>query len=275
MASDVNGADDDDSPSWRIDPLFASLWVGFNTFAILGPYGELGAESDTAMIMSYIDNPANPGFAEGFQLVFNLLGILPIVLASIAVPQASKRGLPPLPFLASGFGLGYGGIGKSEQAELVILKSETETNSFFTSTIGPYLSFRAPPRDEFVPSEASWFTKNVLENKLFSWGLVGGILFLPFYVGLVDAVTTDGFASAWKSYTDLFVTSKFVSTSSVDAVVLNIAAAGLIPRDLKLRQPEIDDEKAKIVAASTLLLPFLGAAMYCALRPALPSADDY
>ena len=96
---------------------------------------------------------------------------------------------------------------------------------------------------------------------------------MPFYVGLVDVIATDGLSAAWQSYTDLFVESKFVSTSSVDAVVLNVAAASLIPRDLKLRQPDVDDSKARIVGASTLLLPFIGAALYCALRPALPTED--
>jgi hypothetical protein len=135
------------------------------------------------------------------------------------------------------------------------------------------LTFRAPPREEYVPSEASWFTRNVLENKLFSWGVVAGVVFLPFVVGLTDAVASDA-AAAYQSYADLFATSKFVSASSVDAVVLNIAAAALIPRDLTLRQPEIEDSKAKLVGASTLLLPFLGAALYCALRTALPSLDE-
>jgi hypothetical protein len=138
---------------------------------------------------------------------------------------------------------------------------------------GPYLSFRAPPRDEFIPSEASWFTKNVLENKLFGWGLVAGILFLPFYVGLVDAVATDA-SAAFQSYADLFASSKFVSTSSVDGAILNLAAASLIPRDLKLRQPDMEDSQAKLIGASTLLLPFLGAALYCALRPGLPSEES-
>lgn len=105
-------------------------------------------------------------------------------------------------------------------------------------------------------------------------GLVAGVLFLPFFVGLVDAVATDT-AAAYQSYADLFASSKFVSTSSVDAVVLNVAAASLIPRDLKLRQPEIEESKANLVGASTLLLPFLGAALYCALRPALPAKSDY
>lgn len=100
------------------------------------------------------------------------------------------------------------------------------------------------------------------------------MVFLPFVVGLTDAVASDASAAYQSYYVDLFTTSKFVSTSSVDAIVLNVAAASLIPRDLKLRQPEVEDSEASLVGASTLLLPFLGAALYCALRPALPSLED-
>ena len=87
---------------------------------------------------------------------------------------------------------------------------------------------------------------------------MAGVVGLPFVVGLVDAVAQDS-AAAIQSYTDLFASSKLVSASSVDAIILNLAAASLIPRDLKLRQPE----KA-----------FLGPALYCALRPALPPKDE-
>jgi len=36
----------------------------------------------------------------------------------------------------------------------------------------------------------------------------------------------------------------------------------------------MEDSQAKLIGASTLLLPFLGAALYCALRPALPAKED-
>lgn len=108
LASD--SVEDDSPPSWSFNPLFASLWVGFLAFAALGP-GEIGAASDTKMITDYIANPADPGFSEGFQLIFNYLGIMPMIVACAAVPQAAQRGLPPLPFLVSSFAMGYGGVG--------------------------------------------------------------------------------------------------------------------------------------------------------------------
>ena len=71
--------------------------------------GEFFSPDDTTLINAYIENPANPGFSEVFQAIFNYLGLMPIVIACLSVPQASKRGLPPLPFLLSSFAMGYGG----------------------------------------------------------------------------------------------------------------------------------------------------------------------
>lgn len=102
-------------------------------------------------------------------------------------------------------------------------------------------------------------------------GLVAAVLALPFVVGLTDTMAQDA-AGTIQAYLDLFATSKLVSASSMDALILNIVAAVLIPQDLKLRG--VEESKAKLIAASTLLFPFLGAAIYCALRPALPSLED-
>ena len=106
-----NKSNDTAEPPWSFHPLFASLWIGFFAFAAFGP-GEIGAASDTKMITDYIADPTNPGFSEGFQLIFNYLGIMPMIIACTAVPQAAQRGLPPLPFLVSSFAMGYGGVGK-------------------------------------------------------------------------------------------------------------------------------------------------------------------
>ena len=111
MASNNSPLKGEEEKSWQVDPLYASLWVGFIAFAALGP-GELGDPNDTAILQAYIDNPADPGFSEAFQLIFNYLGLLPAVIACLAVPQASKKGLPPLPFLAASFAMGYGAVGK-------------------------------------------------------------------------------------------------------------------------------------------------------------------
>ena len=74
-------------------------------------------------------------------------------------------------------------------------------------------------------------------------------------------------------YLDLFGTTKLASISTVDLSILTVAAATLIPRDYQLRVSSEDEEEQKkgnLIAASTVLFPVLGAALYCALRPPLP-----
>ena len=143
---------------------------------------------------------------------------------------------------------------------------------FHTYVLGPYLTFRAPPRDVFVPSEAGWLTNNVLENKLLSWGLVAATVAMPFAVGVVDAILDHRLGVLVDDYTALFASSKLVSASSLDAIILNVAVASLIPRDVTLRQPDVPLEMAQRIGAATLLLPFVGPALYIALRPPLPTS---
>lgn len=122
LADNANKLEQDThNKSWSIDPLYAALYIGFIAFATLGP-GELGDPKDTALIQNYIDNPQDPGFSEGFQLIFNYLGIMPIIISCLAVPQANnKRGLPPLPFLVASFAMGYGGMGKYSNIRNILI----------------------------------------------------------------------------------------------------------------------------------------------------------
>ena len=112
--STMNPSEDDIEKSWEFNPLFASLWAGFIGFAIVGP-GEFNAPSDIEIINNYIADPSNPGFSELFQLIFNYLGVMPIIISCLAVPQGAKRGLPALPFMAASFAMGYGAVGKSKE----------------------------------------------------------------------------------------------------------------------------------------------------------------
>jgi hypothetical protein len=91
-------------------PYSAALAVFLGFAAFVAP-GSFGAESDNAMLQAYIDNPVAPGLNEIFNTEFNLLGIIPIVMACLLFPQASPTGLPPTPFLLGSAGFGYFGLG--------------------------------------------------------------------------------------------------------------------------------------------------------------------
>ena len=240
-----NKVDEETERSWRIDPLYAALVLVLLTWTFVAP-GEFGSAQDFALLENYIANPGDPeGFSAGFLALFNLLGLIPLIAASVVAPQSSPRGLPLAPFLAASAAAGY-------------------------FAAGTYLTFRAAPRESVIASELGWFTRNVLENKIFNWGLVASVAFIVYSNGLVEGVAQGGVGPMWQDFVGSISNSKFASVSSADAIIYNLAIASLIARDYKLRVPTADDTKANQVASLTLLLPFLGATLYCAVRPKLP-----
>lgn len=116
--------------------------------------------------------------------------------------------------------------------------------------------------------DLGWVTKNVLENKIFNWFVVALGLSTFYSTGLIDGVLTDA-ANQIAGYKELFSTTAIASASSCDLAILTLTAASLIPEDLKRRGVD-DSSKATAIAGSTALLPIVGAAIYCALRPSLP-----
>ena len=59
--------------------------------------------------------------------------------------------------------------------------------------------------------------------------------------------------------------------STVDLALLHASAVSLIPGDYRLRAAGDNNETTTMaIAAAAALLPFIGPALYCALRPALP-----
>ena len=121
----------------------------------------------------------------------------------------------------------------------------------------------------------AWFSRNVLENKLYSWAVVALILSVPFATGAVDACTLN-LESQLSGYAQLVATTKFASVSTADLATLTIALALLIPQDYALRCSSSDEvsekdikQKGTLIAVSTLFLPILGGALYAALRPSL------
>jgi len=247
-ASSVEDGNDDE-PNWDFNPVFGGLWVALLIFSFfLTPYSP---DFDKNMLWTFISSPTNPqGVNEIFVVIFNSLGIMPIIIACLAVPQGSKRGLPITPFAVISIFLGY-------------------------FTTAPFLTFRAKPVEKKTLSEMAWFSRNVLENKVVNYGVIAALFSLPFSMGIVDNI--DNFRELLDGYKSLLSTSQFGCVSSVDFVVLNVAGAAMIPLDYKLRVSDTSDasvddidKKATMIALSTLLLPAVGLATYCAWRPKLP-----
>jgi hypothetical protein len=76
-------------------------------------------------------------------------------------------------------------------------------------------------------------------------------------------------------FVDLVSSSKFASVSLADLSLMLAVTVSATPRDYMLRNPEAEIDEARKVAALTALVPFIGSAVYCALRPPLPQEEDY
>lgn len=230
----------------NFNPLYGALWATFLTYGLALSPGQIGDPLDFQMIQSYIDNPTAPeGINPLFLIIFNGLGIMPLVIAQLACPQGNKvGGVPAAPFLAASMAMGFGAAGF-------------------------YLTFRSPPVEQKTQTEASWFTRTILENKLAS---VASIALLGAAIVSAMNLMEDGqtISSVLSDYISLTSQSKFVSTSSLDLVILTISAATLIPRDLQLRSQEDTTTLGRNIALGTLVVPIVGAILYCLWRPQLP-----
>jgi hypothetical protein len=245
--------EDDTSPltssSWKVNPLPAAAWIALVAIAFSSAApGELGSADDAAMLNQILADPVSPGINELFYTLFNVFLPLPVILAALILPQGSKQGIPAGPFLAGSAFLGY-------------------------FAIGPYLSLRETPRESIAfTADVSWFTTNITENKVTSWLLLVILLYLPVAADLPAQWATDSTA-VWQGFVDILSSSRFAAISCMDLTLLHLVTAALIPADYRLRS---EDDSSSVVEATgnkialaAALFPFVGPALYCALRPQL------
>lgn len=248
VAKVSNGGDDGPSSEGssfldgiKFNPPYALAYVVFIGFA----YARQTAEPEGAsmeIIQQFIANPLNPGFNELFLTVFNLLGLYFAPMACLLMPAARGQKFPATPFILGSMFGGYG-------------------------VLGLYASTRESDPSPVTKADLGWFTANVLENKLFNYFIA--LLFASAYVtsGALGALAADPVGLV-KGYGDVFSETAIASASSLDFVILTLAAASFVPEDLS-RRGYRGNVAPELVALSTMLLPGVGVALYCALRPSL------
>jgi len=230
-----------------INPLYASLWAVFLSVATYMSVTEASGASQT-LIESFIADPLHPGFGSSlFETEWNAIGLVGLPLATLIMPGAKGQKLNPTPFLFASSLAGFGSLG------------------IFMMTRKP-----VPSVD---PDDLGWFTKNVLENKIFN-----AVLFLV----LANAYLISGAAQGmladpvgtFTEFKNMIGGSALGTATTVDFSILCLTGASLIPEDLKRRGVDVENNAAKVyaIAASTLLLPAAGLTLYSALRPQL--ADE-
>lgn len=243
-ANDDGGSEGGLFEGVEINPLYLVPYVFFLLFGFYFTSTEAPGASQV-ILEKFIADPLNPGVNELFATVFNLIGLVGIPLACIIMPSAKGQKFPAAPFLVASAAVGYGAV-------------------------GPYIMTRKPVTSSVSMDDLGWVTKNVLENKIFNWFMVIVAMSSLFTTGLLNVLAND-FGGTVQGYVDIFSSTAIAGVSSVDFAILCMTAASLIPEDLE-RRGMTDSAKANAIAASTLLLPMIGATIYCALRPPLP--DD-
>ena len=233
------------------DPItyaYAATWAGLVTFALFLAPGELSSPSDAAMINSIIANPAAPDMNLFYYAVFNLFALIPVVLGCTIAPRAiSDKGIPAGPPLFLSTFIAY-------------------------FVMGPYLALRKTPKEVIVdPStEFGWVTRNVWENKLVNYGTVA-FGFLCLASGLP---AFEDPAANFQGMLDLITSSRFASVSFADLTMITLILTKEVADDYKIRCDPEDINKAPLIGASTALLPILGTAIYCAVRPSFPEDTE-
>jgi hypothetical protein len=232
--------DDTDGSPFQLNVVHVAAWIALVVcaFSPLAP-GAMGSDQDNAMLQAIIADPLNPGLNSVFFVLFNLFLPMPIILATLLLPQQTPGAkIPAGPFLIASSAIGY-------------------------FAMGPYLALRSPPTSV---QAIGWFTRNLAENKVISWLMVA--LCLAIYTPLPGALSTDS-----TGFVDLLTSSRFAVISTIDLSILYIATTKAIYDDYRLRVDD-DTNAATKVALATAVVPYLGAAIYCVLRPSLEKVDE-
>ena len=131
------------------------------------------------------------------------------------------------------------------------------------------MAFRREPTAPLAPSDG-WFTRNVAESTL-ACGLVA-VLCALVYTQLPIALGSDG-GTAVQEFIDLLQTSRFCAVATIDLFLLYIVTTVSVAKDVALRNPDSKDQAVPI-ALATAVVPYLGAAVYCTLRPKVANTEE-
>merc|ERR1712146_441717 len=214
------------------------MGVGLLSYAaIFAPGGSPEATSyDLELIRTILSTPFDGTVSPVFIFIFNALGIIPAVLASLLLSGSKGQRIPAAPFVFGSFVVGY-------------------------FSVSPYLIAREERID--VTYENRGFGTNAFESKLTSLALVTFSSYLIFYV----FTGGEAFSESVSSYLELFKTSKLVNVSSIDFTILSLAMYDPMKEDMRRR-----DWKG-YPAQAFCAIPALGPSIYLSLRPPLKSRD--
>jgi len=220
-----------------------TVWLSLITYSFLFAPGELGAPSDTQMVITLASQPVPrpEGINELWFTVWNCFVPVPLFLAALTAPNGRGQRLPAAPFLFSSAFLGY-------------------------FALGPYFASRTVRTEEdgVERGEMGWASRNVFESRAFGVVLTVLTLSIPVTSGLF----AEGFdlGVAWEGFVDLASGSRFVAVASLDIAIMSLLGAVLVGEDCRRRGWE---DKATLLSVGSVLFPVVGPSLYLAARPSL------
>lgn len=175
--------------------VFGGLWVGFIAYAsLLAPPNQPDTFSTIQKLVTGEWQDINPLVVA----LFNTLGIVPLIYASLLLIDGRAQKLPAWPFVAGSFGVG-------------------------AFALLPYLALRQPTHD-FV-GQKNWLLK-WLDSR---WnGLTIALLLIPLVVYGIAAGDWSDFVQQWQ-------TSRFIHVMSLDFCVLCLIFPAALRDDMARR----------------------------------------
>ena len=222
------------SPIGRLQSFaLGALWLGFVTYAVL-----LSPPSapDTVVVIRQLSTGQWADLNPWIVVLFNRMGLWPVVYASLALSDGQDQTVPAWPFVVGAFGLG-------------------------AFALLPYLALRKPV-SHLPHRTADTALLRVVTHRLLGVGVAIATLLLLSY-GFTQGLGRE----TWQDFLTQFSTSQFIHVMSLDFCALTLLTPSLLWDDLVRRQ-------GSPLWRAVSLLPLLGPAIYLALRPAGGAANQ-
>lgn len=219
--------------------IYLILWIGLLVYAFgYSPGGSEAASAiDNELILGMLSTPFDGKINPLFVSLFNSLGVIPLINASLLLPGAKGQKIPALPFVMGSLALGFFGI-------------------------GPYLCLRNLKTD--VLSQERGRGSAIFEFKGTSLALLGFSLFLVYYA--LSGIVSDG--NCLGNFIELFKSQRLVHISTIDFTILSLAMSDPLSEDMKRRAWKGPS------ATVTSALPMIGPVLYLLLRNPLPETKE-
>lgn len=203
-----------------------ALWLGFVVYAVL-----LSPPStpNTIEVIRQLSTGQWALLNPWVVVLFNLMGLWPLVYASLALSDGHEQSIPAWPFVVGAFGFG-------------------------AFALMPYVALRKPTchLPHRLPDTA---LLKRLNHRWLGWAVMVATLTL-----IVYGVAQGHLSETWQDFCYQFSTSQFIHVMSLDFCMLTLLTPSLLWDDIARR-------KAAPGWRAVSLLPLVGPALYLALRP--------